>query len=228
MADDTGVMKATFFNQPWLVQKYPAGTRLVLHGKFEARNRFRVQAHAPTARGDHGRPTRWRTTRPPRACPRPRSSPWCARHADRVADVPEPLPGPTCAPSSGCPIARPRWPPPTSPAPTPTGAVAPAPRLRRAAARAARAAAPAAHAPRSRDAAPVLDGPPELTARWLTTLLPFAPTGDQRARARRRSTTTWLSRGRCSGCSWGRWGRGRRWSRCTRCCGRSSRATRGR
>ena len=42
-------MKATFFNQPWLVQRYPAGTRLVLHGKYEARNRFRVQAHARTA-----------------------------------------------------------------------------------------------------------------------------------------------------------------------------------
>src|SRR5436309_14249932 len=49
VADETGVMGATFFNQPWLVQRYPAGTRLVLHGKFEARNRFRVQAHAPTS-----------------------------------------------------------------------------------------------------------------------------------------------------------------------------------
>ncbi len=48
VADDTGPMKATFFNQPWLVNKYPAGTRLVLHGKFEARNRFRVQGHART------------------------------------------------------------------------------------------------------------------------------------------------------------------------------------
>ncbi|HXD64964.1 MAG TPA: OB-fold nucleic acid binding domain-containing protein, partial [Solirubrobacteraceae bacterium] len=43
VADGTGAMKATFFNQPWLASKYPAGTRLVLHGKFEARNRFRVQ-----------------------------------------------------------------------------------------------------------------------------------------------------------------------------------------
>jgi ATP-dependent DNA helicase RecG len=49
VGDETGVMKATFFNQPWLVQKYPAGTRLALHGKFEARNRFRVQSHAPTS-----------------------------------------------------------------------------------------------------------------------------------------------------------------------------------
>ncbi len=49
VADSTGVMKATFFNQPWLQRKYAPGTRLVLNGKHEARNRFRVQAHAPTA-----------------------------------------------------------------------------------------------------------------------------------------------------------------------------------
>jgi ATP-dependent DNA helicase RecG len=48
VADDTGPLKVTFFNQPWLVQRYPPGTRLLLHGKAEARNRFRVQAHAVT------------------------------------------------------------------------------------------------------------------------------------------------------------------------------------
>ncbi|MDQ6605028.1 MAG: ATP-dependent DNA helicase RecG [Actinomycetota bacterium] len=48
VADDSGAIKATFFNQPWLVNKYPAGTRLVLHGKYEAHNRFRVQGHART------------------------------------------------------------------------------------------------------------------------------------------------------------------------------------
>ncbi|HJS92732.1 MAG TPA: ATP-dependent DNA helicase RecG, partial [Solirubrobacteraceae bacterium] len=48
VADETGVMKATFFNQPWLEQRYPAGTRLALHGKFEGRQRFRVQGHART------------------------------------------------------------------------------------------------------------------------------------------------------------------------------------
>jgi ATP-dependent DNA helicase RecG len=46
--DDTGVMKATFFNQPWLVNRYRPGARLVLHGKYQARNRFAVQAHAPS------------------------------------------------------------------------------------------------------------------------------------------------------------------------------------
>ncbi len=48
VADETGAMKATFFNQPWLERKYRPGTRLLLQGKHEARNRFRVQFHAPT------------------------------------------------------------------------------------------------------------------------------------------------------------------------------------
>ena len=51
VADETGSMKVAFFNQPWLVGKYPAGTRLVLHGTFDARNRFRVTSHAPTSDG---------------------------------------------------------------------------------------------------------------------------------------------------------------------------------
>jgi ATP-dependent DNA helicase RecG len=48
VADGTGVMKATFFNQPWLATRYPAGTRLALHGKYQGRNRFRVQEHRIT------------------------------------------------------------------------------------------------------------------------------------------------------------------------------------
>ena len=48
VADETGPMLATFFNQPWLARRYSPGTRLVLHGKCEARNRFRVASHART------------------------------------------------------------------------------------------------------------------------------------------------------------------------------------
>ena len=51
VSDGSGSLVAAFFNQPWLVGRYPPGTRLVLHGKFEARNRFRVQGHARTAAG---------------------------------------------------------------------------------------------------------------------------------------------------------------------------------
>src|SRR5215213_2171669 len=48
VADATGPMKVTFFNQPWLESRYRPGTRVMLQGKFEGRNRFRVSAHAPT------------------------------------------------------------------------------------------------------------------------------------------------------------------------------------
>jgi ATP-dependent DNA helicase RecG len=45
--DATGAMRATFFNQPWLVERYPPGTRLLLHGKADARGGFSVAHHAP-------------------------------------------------------------------------------------------------------------------------------------------------------------------------------------
>jgi ATP-dependent DNA helicase RecG len=48
VADATGVMKCTFFNQPWLERAYRPGSRLMLQGKYQARNRFRVNRHAPT------------------------------------------------------------------------------------------------------------------------------------------------------------------------------------
>jgi ATP-dependent DNA helicase RecG len=48
VVDATGVMKATFFNQPWLERQYRPGTRLMLQGKYQGRNRFRVNAHART------------------------------------------------------------------------------------------------------------------------------------------------------------------------------------
>ncbi len=44
--DETGSMRATFFNQPWLVKSYPPGTHLVLHGKADSGGRFRVSHHA--------------------------------------------------------------------------------------------------------------------------------------------------------------------------------------
>ncbi len=44
--DESGAMRATFFNQPWLASRYPPGTRLVLHGKADRGGRFRVSHHA--------------------------------------------------------------------------------------------------------------------------------------------------------------------------------------
>ncbi len=47
--DATGSMRATFFNQPWLVDRYPPKTRLLLHGKADGRGGFGVSHHAPSA-----------------------------------------------------------------------------------------------------------------------------------------------------------------------------------
>ncbi|MGO9247043.1 MAG: ATP-dependent DNA helicase RecG [Solirubrobacteraceae bacterium] len=44
--DETGSIHATFFNQPWLAQRYTPGTRLVLHGKTTDRGTFNVVHHA--------------------------------------------------------------------------------------------------------------------------------------------------------------------------------------
>jgi len=44
--DATGSMRATFFNQPWLAQRYTPGTRLILHGKTTERGTFNVAHHA--------------------------------------------------------------------------------------------------------------------------------------------------------------------------------------
>ena len=49
VADQSGSLRVTFFNQPWLVDRYKPGTRLMLHGKADGRGRFTVQGHAPTA-----------------------------------------------------------------------------------------------------------------------------------------------------------------------------------
>jgi ATP-dependent DNA helicase RecG len=179
VADETGAMKATFFNQPWLVERYPRGTRLVLHGRYQARNRFAVQSHARTAEAvatadavAHYPATEGLTSTQILALVR--------EHAGALRDVTEPLP------------ARLRT---LERLPDRPGAMAAChvPRaerdfevgqrrlafdelllaqlalLRRRASR------------RERSRAPVLDGAREFTARWLRDMLPFGLTGDQRA-----------------------------------------------
>jgi ATP-dependent DNA helicase RecG len=47
--DATASMRATFFNQPWLAERYPPRTRLLLHGKADGRGGFTVSHHAPSA-----------------------------------------------------------------------------------------------------------------------------------------------------------------------------------
>jgi ATP-dependent DNA helicase RecG len=52
--DASGTMRVTFFNQPWLAERYPPGTRLLLHGKAEDRRGFRVSHHAEISAGEAG------------------------------------------------------------------------------------------------------------------------------------------------------------------------------
>ena len=179
VADGSGVMKATFFNQPWLAGRYVPGTRLALHGKYEARNRFRVQGHAVTAGagvgGDAGEVAHYPATE---GLSSTQILALVRDHADGLADVGEPLPAALRVlerlPDRAAALAAMHF--------GAEGAREEMGRrrlafdellfvqlalLRRRRLR------------RSGAVAPVLDGPGELSARWLAEMLPFAPTGDQ-------------------------------------------------
>jgi ATP-dependent DNA helicase RecG len=178
VADDTGSMKATFFNQPWLAQRYPSGTRLVLHGKFQARNRFAVQAHALTSEAATGSDgvahypaTEGLSSTQILALVR--------AHAGAIAEVPEPLPALLRTherlPERRCALAAVHL----------TGGEEEQALGRRRLAFDELLLVQLALLRRRRlrsrgNAAPALDGEPELSARWLAELLPFTPTGDQR------------------------------------------------
>jgi ATP-dependent DNA helicase RecG len=178
VADQTGPLKVVFFNQPWLVERYRPGTRLMLTGRLGQRN-FRVSGHAPTTQQVGG---------VEQVAQYPASEgigsvqllAMAQEHRDKVADVPEPLPARVRV-EDGLPDVQAAL----------TAVHFPvAPRdpvdgrrrlaydellllqlglLRRRARREASSRAPR------------LDGPRELSARWLEEGLPFAPTGDQRA-----------------------------------------------
>jgi ATP-dependent DNA helicase RecG len=177
VADDTGVMKAAFFNQPWLVTRYPAGTRLVLHGKFQARNRFGVQAHARTTESmagveavAHYPATDGLSSTQILALVR--------EHAAALHDVPEPLPAALRVaerlpdrPAALCATHFPA-----------DEFELEAGRRRLAFDELLLAQLALLRRRRSRErsaSAPVLGSPRELTARWLAEMLPFALTGDQ-------------------------------------------------
>jgi ATP-dependent DNA helicase RecG len=175
VADESGMMKATFFNQPWLTTKYPKGTRLVLHGKLAARNAFRVEGHAPTSESTgggsevaHYAATIGLSSTQILALVR--------AHLDAAHDAVEPLPTRTRR-AAGLPDRA------AALFAAHAGDLEGGRRrlafdelllaqlslLRRRAQR------------RASGSAPVLDQPPGLTTRWREELLPFAMTGDQLA-----------------------------------------------
>ena len=184
VADETGVMKATFFNQPWLEQRYPAGTRLALHGKFEGRRRFRVQAHARTgdAVSGAGAVAHYPATE---GLSSTQILALVREHSGALADVVEPLPALVRArerlPDRSAALAEAHFGDGESAADTGRRRLAfdelllvQLALLRRRLQR------------RSSQTAPVLGGERELTAQWLDTMLPFSLTGDQDARPGRR------------------------------------------
>ena len=186
--DATGRMRATFFNQPWLVERYPAGTRLLLHGKSDARGGFSVSHHALGADAGAG------------ALAGPGDSDAVAHYPaaegvtstqllklvhdarDALGDIPEALSAATRVseglPDRACALAAMHFP--RLPGDLETGRrrlafeellLTQLAFLRRRAARAARTGAA------------VLGDSGALGERWLQTGLPFALTGDQRRAA---------------------------------------------
>jgi ATP-dependent DNA helicase RecG len=175
VADETGVMKATFFNQPWLQRKYVPGTRLVLHGTHQAGNAFRVSSHAPTDErtGGEQEVAHYPTTE---GLSSTQILALVRAHLMAAHDAVEPLPA----------RVRARGALPDRPAALVAAhagdheagrrrlafdelLLAQLSLLRRRARR------------RAASSAPVLDGSPQLSRRWREELLPFALTGDQRA-----------------------------------------------
>jgi ATP-dependent DNA helicase RecG len=177
VGDDTGVMKVAFFNQPWLVARYPPGTRLVLHGKFQARNRFSVQSHAQTGEAlageaavAHYPATEGLTSTQILALVR--------QHRDALDDVPEPLPSrlriAERLPDRAAALTSAHFPE--------ADADVEASRRRLAFEELLLAQLALIRRRRSRErqtTAPVLDGIGDLTDRWLSELVPFPLTGDQ-------------------------------------------------
>ncbi len=179
VADATGSVKATFFNQPWLERRYPPETRLVLHGKLGPRRRFQVHAHAPTAETAasdgsvaHYPATEGLTSTQILALIRER--------ADALHDEQEPLPArmrlDERLPDRPAALSAAHFPERAGEA----DSAAPGRRLAFEELLLAQLALLARRALRERTStAPALDTERRLTARWLSELLPFTLTADQ-------------------------------------------------
>ena len=173
VADESGVLKATFFNQPWLERKYRPGTRLMLQGKYQARNSFRVQYHAPTGEqtGAQGEVATYPATE---GLSTTQIAALVREHRGALDDVVEPLPARMRAAG--------HW-------PDRAGALAAAHFGDQESGRVRLAfeellllqIALLRRRARRREAAraEALDAPGSLTRRWLAESLPFTPTDDQ-------------------------------------------------
>ncbi len=179
VADASGSIKVSFFNQPWLAQRYHPGTRLLLTVRTDPRGRVSVTAHAPTDQEVAGE---GQVAQSPASegIDSTRILALVREHRDALADTPEPLPARIRAaerlPDRPSALTALHFP---AVEQDPLGGrrrlafdellLVQLALLRRRARR-----EQAAKAPR-------LDAPRELTRRWLSDGLPFPPTDDQAA-----------------------------------------------
>jgi ATP-dependent DNA helicase RecG len=196
--DETGAMGAAFFNQPWLVERYRPGTRLLMHGKAQKGGRFAVASHAPAASanhapaaglgggsGDGGRPSSGGEAQ---AVPHYPAAEGVSsiqiltlvrERRGALVDVLEPLPATMRAaerlPDRAAALAALHFCAGT------TEAQSARVRLAFEELLLMQLAVLRRRALRGSGTAAALAGAPTLSARWLTELLPFAPTGDQLA-----------------------------------------------
>ncbi len=181
--DATGATRATFFNQPWLVERYGAGTRLLLHGKLGRGGGFDVVHHAVDRESSGpigGQATREIAHYP--ASEGVSSTQIVTLVRERraaLADVAEPLPGALRAaerlPDRAAALAAMHFPN------SAQEAEAGRRRLAFDELLLTQLAVLRRRALRGSGTAAALAGQRELTERWLTQSLPFAPTDDQYA-----------------------------------------------
>ncbi len=178
--DATGTLRATFFNQPWLAERYAPGTRLLLHGKAARGGAFSVAYHAPgTAIGDGGGAAGVAHYPAAEGVSSTQIVTLVREHRAALADVAEPLPAALrvaeALPLRAAALAAMHFPRDERHAEDARRRLAfeelllvQIAVLRRRALRGSRSAT-------------ALAGPRELTARWLAELLPFEPTAEQHA-----------------------------------------------
>jgi ATP-dependent DNA helicase RecG len=179
VADDTGAVKATFFNQPWLVRRYQPGTRLILHGRLRSRASFNVEAHARTTEalgGGAGLVSHYPATD---GLSSTQIHSLVREHHAALSEIVEPLPADLRAgerlPDRQAALAAVHFPDQSD------EQLAELARARLAFEELLllQLALLRRRAARDTVTASILGGPPAFTARWLEDLLPFALTGDQ-------------------------------------------------
>ena len=203
VADGTGALKVTFFNQPWLVERYPVGTRLVLHGKFDGRRALRRAGatRAPSDADSGGRRDAVAHYPATEGLSSTQILALVRAHARRVRRRRRAAAGRAARRASAC---RPRGG--AAAAHFPRADAGPGARARAGSrsrsccSPSLRCCAAGAAARRRRRARPTGSASRELTARWLGGTLPFALTGDQRAALERDRRRPRARRCRCSGC----------------------------